>query len=127
MELLKLIGKHKQKVEDFIGMYHTSCDGFVSFMDNTLQDWTERTKAIGYNYQENEDNIYLSHLLAYLLLCEAGCQALHEFDCKMMLEVYENVPMCCYFEPTTEEAKTELERYNKMIEHDNKYLQNENK
>lgn len=126
LELLKLIGKHKQKVEDFIYKYHTSYDGFVSFMDNALQDWIERTKAIGYNYQENEDNIYLSHLLAYLLLCEAGCQALHEFDCEMMLEVYENVSMSCYLEPTTPKAKAELERYNKMIEYDNKYQQNEN-
>lgn len=116
-KLLLLMGKHKEKLSDLIYRHHTSCDGFISFMDNEFEAWVEHIKAISYNYIENEDNIYLSHLIAYLLMCEMNFKYLSEFDIDYMaIDILDDISLYSYLEPRGEDAINEYEQYLKLTQ-----------
>ena len=115
--LIILMGKHKEKLTKLIHDNHTSYDGFISFMDNKFEDWIRNIKNIAFDYQENEDNLYLTYLISYLLLCESNCENYHQFDELIFEEISYQISMGSYLEQQSEEAKDELKKHNDIIEY----------
>lgn len=56
--LLNFIEKHYNKVEEYIKKYHSSRDGYISFMSNKIEDWINDIKN-----NDNVDHRIISEIL----------------------------------------------------------------
>jgi hypothetical protein len=100
-KLVELAVPIRDKLSEMIRRNHTSCDGFISFMDNVLDEWLCRLKT------DAEDNaIYLSYFILYLTILHGGYKNGYDID----YEIYEfsEVYREHYYEPNTDAAREEL-------------------
>lgn len=104
--IVQLITPVKDNLAKMIYDNHTSCSGFVSFMDNGLDEWIARLS------QDAEDNvIYLSYLVYYLIILHGGFNSSYSIDD----EAYEFISgNGCdayeFYEPSTDAAQEEYDR-----------------
>lgn len=103
--LLTYMRKHQPRLSQLIHRYHTSYDGFISFMDNTYTEWYNR--FVTFDENAHDGDLYLSYLLAYLIMCENDCENLRDLD----YLAYEHLEIMAdfYIEPQTDEARAEWE------------------
>lgn len=97
-KVLELMDANKEKLAQIIKENHTSCDGFISFMENDFDYWKEHLL--------DKDELYLDYTLAYLMII------IHKpCDGDIELEAYEciGVRSYDYWYPNSEEAKKEWE------------------
>ena len=108
--------KYRNKLTDLIHKCHTSCYGFESWMDNDFESWYTRMGQVGMEYN---DDIYLSYLLAYLLMCDQQVDGLHEIDeiCYGYITEWTGIWLGAYLEPQSDEAKEEYEKYLAKVEY----------
>ena len=93
--VIRLVDDDKERLRRVIKDRHTSCDGFISFMSNDIDEWVGG--EIG-----GDNELYLSYALWYLLEASEP-----EFD----YDSYEWLEYCGMWEPQTEEAKAEYDKY----------------
>lgn len=96
--------RYRDSVAQSIRANHTSCDGFISFMDNDFNKWCEI-------YLNEGGDIYLSCFIGYLVnAINPGClRALNE---SVYCYVCESTDFHIV-EPETDDAKAEWEVYEK--------------
>lgn len=106
--IVELMIEHKDKLSKMIYDNHTSYDGFISFMDNTFNEWVEHIK----NAENEKNELYLSCTLCYLYMIVANLDR-NEIE----YNAYEYVMDDIFgeWEPTSEEAKAEVKKV-EMIE-----------
>lgn len=94
--------EYRTELAALIKKYHTSCDGFISFMSNDIEDW------FGLMCDPDDDR-YVSYFVGYLLslMAPEEVEGLNESVYEYVLE---NTDYHCV-EPETEEAKEEWELY----------------
>lgn len=94
--------EYRTELAALIRKYHTSCDGFISFMSNDIEDW------FGLMCDPDDDR-YVSYFVGYLLslMAPEEVEGLNESVYEYVLE---NTDYHCV-EPETEEAKEEWELY----------------
>lgn len=63
--ILDFINKHYDEVEEYIKKYHSSRDGYVSFMSNKIEDWINDIKN-----NDNVDHRIISEILKMQFLFE---------------------------------------------------------
>ena len=116
-KLIVLMEKHKEQLSRIISRNHSSRDGFISFMDNTYDEWYER--IAGMREESGDIDLYVGHLLAYLVMCENGWEHLYDLDEDAHYDVAEwrGIDMYMYLEPQSDEAKEEYEKYLAKVEY----------
>lgn len=94
--------EYRTELAALIKKCHTSCDGFISFMSNDIEDW------FGLMCDPDDDR-YVSYFVGYLLslMAPEEVEGLNESVYEYVLE---NTDYHCV-EPETEEAKEEWELY----------------
>lgn len=94
--------EYRTELAALIKKYHTSCDGFISFMSNDIEDW------FGLMYDPSNDH-YTSYFIGYLLslMAPEEIEGLNESVYEYVLE---NTDYHCV-EPETDDAKEEWELY----------------
>lgn len=94
--------EYRTELAALIKKYHTSCDGFISFMSNDIEDW------FGLMYDPSNDH-YTSYFIGYLLslMAPEEIEGLNESVYEYVLE---NTDYHCV-EPETDDAKDEWELY----------------
>lgn len=94
--------EYRTELAAIIKKRHTSCDGFISFMSNDIEEWFELM------CDPNNDS-YISYFVGYLLSLMAP-EEIDGLNEHMYEYVLENTDYHCV-EPETEEAKQEWELY----------------
>lgn len=61
-KIIALMDKHRDELQELVRHYHTSYDGFWSFMSNDASEWKKRLGL--------KDEMYLDYVLLYLLYLE---------------------------------------------------------
>lgn len=94
--------EYRTELAALIKKYHTSCDGFISFMSNDIEEW------FGLMYDPSNDH-YTSYFTGYLLslMAPEEIEGLNESEYEYVLE---NTDYHCV-EPETDDAKDEWEVY----------------
>lgn len=94
--------EYRTELAALIKKHHTSCDGFISFMSNDIEDW------FGLMYDPSNDH-YTSYFIGYLLslMAPEEIEGLNESVYEYVLE---NTDYHCV-EPETDDAKEEWELY----------------
>lgn len=94
--------EYRTELAALIKKYHTSCDGFWSFMSNDIEEW------FGLMYDPSNDH-YTSYFTGYLLslMAPEEIEGLNESEYEYVLE---NTDYHCV-EPETDDAKDEWEVY----------------
>lgn len=94
--------EYRTDLAALIKKYHTSCDGFISFMSNDIEEW------FGLMQDPSNDH-YTSYFMGYLLslMAPEEIEGLNESE---YMYVLENTDYHCV-EPETDEAKEEWELY----------------
>lgn len=94
--------EYRTELAALIKKYHTSCDGFISFMSNDIEEW------FGLMYDPS-NNHYTSYFTGYLLslMAPEEIEGLNESEYEYVLE---STDYHCV-EPETDDAKDEWEVY----------------
>ena len=94
--------EYRTELAALIKKYHTSCDGFWSFMSNDIEEW------FGLMYDPSNDH-YTSYFTGYLLslMAPEEIEGLNESEYEYVLE---STDYHCV-EPETDDAKDEWEVY----------------
>ena len=106
-KIVDLMFKHKDALSKLIHDNHTSYDGFISFMDNTFNEWVEHIKNA-----DSENELYLSYTLAYLYSIVSG-MSWNEIEYNAYEYVMDDI--CCEWTPNSDVAKEEAKKC-EMIE-----------
>lgn len=116
-KLLALMRAHEVHLTNLIARYHTSCDGFWSWMDNDYHDWYRRIAR--WDKDSDRFGLYVSYLLTYIVMCENGFDDLHDLDESAYMEVtdWKGIYPTSYLEPQTDEAKEEWAQYEQKVEY----------
>lgn len=116
-KLIVLMEKHKEQLSRIICLNHSSRDGFISFMDDTYDEWYGR--IAGMREESGDIDLYVGYLLAYLVMCENGWEHLYDLDEDAHYDVAElrGIDMYNYLEPQTDEAKEEYDKYLAKVEY----------
>ena len=94
--------EHSTELASIIKKHHTSCDGFISFMSNDIEEW------FGLMYDPSNEH-YTSYFIGYLLSLMAP-EEIDGLNESVYQYVLENTDYHCV-EPETDEAKDEWEVY----------------
>ena len=106
-KIVDLMFKHKDALSKLIYDNHTSYDGFISFMDNTFNEWVEHIKNA-----DSENELYLSYTLAYLYSIVSG-MSWNEIEYNAYEYVMDDI--VCEWTPNSDVAKEEAKKC-EMIE-----------
>lgn len=112
-KLVSLSSPVRDKLAEMIRRNHTSCDGFISFMDNNLDEWLRRLTVEAVE-NDSKIDLYLSYLICYLTTLHGGYGYDHSIDHEIyeFCEVYQG----SYYEPQTDAAREELEEIERREE-----------
>lgn len=94
--------EYRTELAALIKKYHTSCDGFISFMSNDIEEW------FGLMYDPSNEH-YTSYFIGYLLSLMAP-EEIDGLNESVYQYVLENTDYHCV-EPETEDAKDEWNVY----------------
>ena len=116
-KLLALMRAHEVHLTNLIARYHTSCDGFWSWMDNDYHDWYRRIAR--WDKDSDRFGLYVSYLLTYLVLCHNNFKSLHDLDEDIYMDISEWKGICpeAYLEPQSDEAREEYDAYLAKVEY----------
>ena len=100
--IVSLMLQDYDNLQDIIHKQHTSCDGFISFMSNDINDWLKMLQA-GEAPDGEDLGLYLGYALYYLW--GKNADMFEDYAYEIIAGNY-----CAEVVPDTEEAKLEWEK-----------------
>lgn len=88
-DVTNFFNEHKDQLKKIIHDYHTSCDGFISFMSNDFDDWIEElNKPI-----DELDDMYFTCALKYIIFINSKEETIGGIECWLNSGAVENADL----------------------------------